>query len=85
MLKLYDTDNTEVKAQKVHKTPRFNAHRGRTWQWGKILIDGQECDKTFDNSWGEYWYFKYKGEWYKVNIFEQYEPGYRDKFTTHIS
>ena len=53
------------------KRPSFKNHRGRTWDAGKIKIDGIEYEAHLDTSWGDYIYFQYgeKFDWYKVRMY----------------
>lgn len=82
-MKIYDVqENREVNAQKVYKTPRFNSRFGKTWQWGTMILDGEETSYTYDNTWGSYWYFRRNLVWYKVSILNGYEPHWRMAFVT---
>ena len=50
------------------KRPKFSDHRGRTWDTGKIWIDGEMITVHLDTTWGEYLYFQWKGSWHKLKM-----------------
>ena len=65
-MKLFTKDGIKIPVTKCKK-PRFKCHRGRTWDFGTIIINGIEYDAHLDTSWGEYLYFQYEPnyQWYK--------------------
>ncbi len=56
-----------VKHEKCKK-PTFSSHRGRTWDTGKIWIDGEMITVHLDTTWGEYIYFQWEGGWHKIKM-----------------
>lgn len=85
-LLLKDDNGYVVKATPLKQRPGFKQGVfGRTWQWGSnMTINGKLCNWVFDNTWGTWWYFEYKGTWYKVHMWDArlggYEPFYDMKF-----
>lgn len=51
------------------KKPAMTSHKGRTWDQGKIMLDGEILNPWLDTSWGEYLYFPHNGFWYKTKMF----------------
>jgi len=51
------------------KKPKMSDHRGRTWDVGKIIIDGVKTEVLLDTTWGEYLYFVYNNAWHKVRMY----------------
>jgi len=59
----------EIKVNIVKcKRPKFSNHRGRTWDSGKIQINEVIFNPWLDTTWGEYLYFIYENQWYKVKM-----------------
>lgn len=78
---IYTKDGQKVRVDKIGERPRFKSGAfGRTWQWGTCWIDEKDYRYTYDNTWGTHWYFELNGKWYKVSIFNQYEPHYNMRF-----
>lgn len=63
------------------KRPTFKNHAGRTWDTGKIMIDGIRHNAHLDTSWGQFIYFQYgeKCQWKKVRIFSEVEAQFKGK------
>ena len=59
---LVDEKGQKFRAQKC-KSPRFK--RG-TWDFIRKVIEDKEAQFWLDFTWGFYFYFKYKEQWYKV-------------------
>lgn len=57
----------KVLARKVPK-PLMSDHRGRTWDHITLVIDEQEVKAHMDTTWGERFYFEWKGQWYAASI-----------------
>ncbi len=74
-MKLYTPTGQKIIATKCYKRPRFTSHFGRAWQWGnEMTLDGQAKEWVYEGSYGTMWYFKFRGDWYKVNMNTQYDP-----------
>lgn len=50
------------------KKPKMSSHRGRTWDCVVITIDGDIVDFHLDTTWGQYVYFVWEGDWYKMRM-----------------
>lgn len=61
---------TKIKVSKCKK-PTFNNHRGRTWDTGRIFIDKIEIKVHLDTSWGQYIYWQYENQWYKLPMYSK--------------
>ena len=75
-MRLLTEDNVEIPVTKTKK-PSFNNVAGRTWDTGKVIIDGSKTPIFLDTSRGRYLYFqrinvpernprKYTYDWYKI-------------------
>ncbi len=64
------TDGVKVPVVKT-KRPKFSDHGGRSWDYGYILIDGEEFKAHLDTTWGQCVYFQYgeTNQWYKMRMF----------------
>ena len=52
---------------KAHR-PKFSSHRGATWDFFRIKIDGKEVKVHYDSTWGLYGYLELNGKWYKIRL-----------------
>jgi hypothetical protein len=50
------------------KKPKFSSHRGRTWDFYEITLNGTETKGWIDTSWGRFVFFEFLGKWYKVDF-----------------
>ena len=50
------------------KPPKFKDYGGRTWDSGKIKLNGSDTEVFLDTSWGQYIYFKFACQWLKVKM-----------------
>ena len=64
-------DKTVAVNLRTCKQPSMSEHRGRTWDHGYIILEGEKIYAWLDTTWGEYIYFEYEGRWYKVKMFSE--------------
>ena len=63
------------------KRPSFKSHRGRTWDSGRIFIDGVECVVYLDTTWGNSIYFQYGDnmQWHSLKMWSELEADFNGK------
>jgi hypothetical protein len=58
-----------VTANKARK-PQMKDVRGKTWQKFNITLDGKAIPVHLDTTWGQYFFFEYKKEWYACRLIQ---------------
>lgn len=54
----------------VLKTERPSCRRGfgRAWDAARVTVNGKGVESLVDWTWGHWVYFKYRNQWYKVDM-----------------
>jgi hypothetical protein len=62
-------ENTRIPVIKCQR-PKFSDHSGRTWDSGKVMVNGNITEVFLDTTWGQYIYFQFGSDmsWYKVKM-----------------
>lgn len=87
-MRLVTEDNVEIPVTKTDK-PSFNNSRGRTWETGKVVIDGEKEEVFLESTRGRYLYFQkvvvpesnprvYHYDWYKFPMHNYIGDGLGD-------
>ena len=73
-------DNIQIPVTKCKK-PKFSTHRGRTWDFGYIMINNEKVEAHLDTTWGQYIYFQFGKtlQLYKVPMFSSVEDDFKGK------
>jgi hypothetical protein len=53
---------------KIKRYPKMREHKGACWDFGYIYIDGEKVKVYLDIVWGEYIYFTFNNNFYKVRM-----------------
>lgn len=65
----YYKDN-RLPVRTCHK-PKMTWHRGRTWDYGILIINDKEVKTWGDTTWGRNIYFSLNGKWYTLPMFSE--------------
>lgn len=58
-----------IRADKARKPKMQNVH-GKTWEKFPITVDGKKVDAHLDTSFGQYFFFELKKQWYACRLIQ---------------
>ena len=59
--------------------PYMSGAKGATWDFGHLYLNDTKVKAYLDTTWGEYLYFEFNGEWFKVRMQPNYKQQWKGK------